>query len=227
MEIAIEYFREGAKKAKGVCVVIDVFRACSVMYYVARQNPAQMIISYNYDEIQVLKNQNPGAIVIGKNHKPPDDLFNVYNSPLHVLHTNMSDKSVIIHSEGGVNSMIAANSADEVIAGGFVNAQAIANYMNSKSINYVTLVCTGILGRELAIEDNLCAEYIISLINKHEFDFENAVSQIRKTAGTKFLEGDQYYPPDDFDLCMDLNKFDFILKREKYLNNFILNKLDL
>ena len=209
----------------GTCVVIDVFRACSVMYYVAGLNPRQIIISNSYEEIGSIKKQNPGAIVIGRNHHPPDNLFNVSNSPSEVMLTNMKDKTVIMHSEGGVNGMILANSADEVIAGGFINARAITNYLQAKNSCCVTLLSVGILGMKISIEDNLCTEYIKSLIDNSEYDFEKSVIQIKETSGAKFFTGDCYYPTDDFHLCMDVNKFDFVLKREKCHNYFVLKKI--
>jgi 2-phosphosulfolactate phosphatase len=213
MEIQNKSHLNGARKAKGLCVIIDVFRACSVLCYAAYQKPTDLIISTNLNQIKKLKETHLDSIFIGKNHQITDDLFNISNSPYQINKCDLFKKTIVQHSAGGISGLVEANMADEVITGSLVNANAIARYIKTKNPQQVTLVSMGYLGYQTAIEDDLCAEYIKCLIQDIPFDYDNMLNSLEMIAKPFFLRGDINVPPEDFYLCTDLNRFDFVLQR--------------
>jgi len=212
MELRVEYCKSGAHRARGLCVIIDVFRACSVLCYVASKKPNHIIISRDYDQITRLKEIYKDAILIGKNHDPLKMIFNTNNSPSEILATEISNKTVVHFSEGGISGLIECKQADEVITGSFVNAKAVSEYIKSGQHDIVTFVCMGHLGTEFSEEDYLCAKYIISLINNEIIDPSVFTESLSKTMGKLFFGPNNEIPKEDFFYCLDYNRFDFVLK---------------
>jgi 2-phosphosulfolactate phosphatase len=225
MNLRIDYYKDGARRAEGLCVVIDVFRACSVLCYAASKDPNQIIISNDYAQIIGLKETYRDAILIGKNHDPSQIIFNTNNSPTEILATEMLNKTIIHFSEGGISGLLECKHADEVITGSFVNAKAVSEYIRSKPYDIVTLVCMGYLGTEYSEEDYLCAKYIKSLINNESIDTTVFTESLSKTMGKHFLNPENGIPKDDFFYCLDYNRFDFVLKLAKDSNVNRLSKI--
>ena len=63
-------------------------------------------------------------------------------------------------------------------------------------------------------EDTLCARYIIDKLEGREPDFAGMTDIIRNSSGKRFfIQEDQgHCPQEDFDLCLRLNAFSFIIK---------------
>jgi len=79
------------------------------------------------------------------------------------------------------------------------------------------LVCMGLAGRESTREDTLCAEYIKSLLEGNEMDLTQGIEECRRTSGAKFFDPtkQEIFPERDFHMCVEANRFDFVLKVEK------------
>lgn len=212
MKININHFVKGASQAKGICVVIDVFRACSVVCYVHQQNINKYIVSNDLDAIKQFKKVYPDAIYIGKNHELSDPLFNTNNSPKEIVEKCIMGKNIIHNSAGGIVSLISAVNAEEVITGSFVNAKAVAAYIRYKNPKEVTLVASGHLGEKYAIEDVMCAEYIKEFIIGNESEESKIYNNIQKEMLQVFKANN--HPEIDFEYCMKFNVFDFVVKLE-------------
>ena len=114
--------------------------------------------------------------------------------------------------------------ADEVITGSFVNAKAIAAYIRSKAPAKVTLVCMGKEGITLAEEDELCAIYIEGLLTGRGMpDIDEKLRALRNGNGKHFFDPCRQadFPEKDFWMCIDRDKFDFVLKAEKDSNGYL------
>jgi 2-phosphosulfolactate phosphatase len=66
-------------------------------------------------------------------------------------------------------------------------------------------------------EDTLCAEYIRLKLLGEIPDYHEMTETIRRTSGKRFFVAgyQDFAPSTDFYLCLDLNRFDFVLKAEK------------
>ena len=97
------------------------------------------------------------------------------------------------------------------------HARAIAAYIRSKSPEVVSLVAMGTDGVKSAQEDVLCAEYIRSLLLDKPLDIAARAQALRFNGGEKFFNPDtqEIFPEADFAMCVDYDKFPFVLRIEK------------
>jgi len=217
MNIEILHLVEGAKQARGLTVVIDVFRAFSLACYVMNQGAERIIPVDDIETAYLLKNENPDHLLVGErnNKKPPG--FDFGNSPFQVREFDFRGKTVIHTTSAGTRGIVSAVFSDEILTGSFVNAGAIIKYIRKNKPQEVSLVCMGYSARHPIEEDNYCARYIKNTLENRSSDFELMVETIRNTSGKRFFIDDmqEHCPSEDFYLCLDLNRFDFVLKAEK------------
>ena len=63
-------------------------------------------------------------------------------------------------------------------------------------------------------EDTLCAEFIKNELENKPNNFDEMVEIMRAGSGARFFDPEKqsWSPQKDFELCLELNRFDFILK---------------
>jgi 2-phosphosulfolactate phosphatase len=218
MEIKILSLIEGAKEAKGLTVIIDVFRAFTVEAYLSKNNAAKIIPVSKVDFAFEYRKNNPEAILCGERGGKIVEGFDYGNSPSQVENVDFTGKTVIHTTSAGTQGIANAVNADEIIGGSLVTAKAIAKYIKQKNPEYVSLVGMGIAGERPTDEDMLCAEYIKSLIeDKPLSDMEARIEKIKYTDGAKFFDKTKQsvFPESDFHLCTDYDSFNFILRLTK------------
>ncbi len=226
MEIEILQLLEGAKKAKGLTVIIDVFRAFSVACYVMNNNAKTILPVSDIEHAYELKHQNPDYILIGERGDRKPEGFDFGNSPSQILNVDFAGKTVIHTTSAGTHGLVNAVNADERITGSFVNAPAIVQYIKMKKPKVVSLVCMGYSMKQPTEEDTFCAEYIKACLENQSTDFNKMRKTIRHTSAKRLFipENQAFSPASDFDLCTDLGRFNFILIAEKKDGIFRLAK---
>ena len=214
MQIDILQLTEGARKAKGTTVIIDVFRAFSTACYLMAAGVEKIIPALHVEEALSLKEQFPEAILLGERNEKKVPGFDFGNSPTHILDQDLSGKAIIMTTSSGTKGMMSAVDADEILSGSFVNAGAIANYIRSRNPERVSLVCMGYEGHTPTQEDTFLAEYIRAKLMDVPVDFDSMKKILRTGDGSRLLDAanNEWSPSSDFDLCLDLDRFDFILK---------------
>ena len=217
MDIEILQLLEGAKKAQGLTVIIDVFRAFSTACY-AIGNGIQRIYPVGDLEIAYkMKEQNPEFILVGERNEQKPEGFDFGNSPSQLLEANLAGKTMVHTTSSGTQGIANATGANEIITGSFVNAGAIVDYIRKQNPAKVSLVCMGYSCRYPTDEDTLLAVYIKNELEGVANDFQAMVEQLRRGDGARFFspEKQEWAPAADFDLCLSLNRFDFVLKVEQ------------
>lgn len=223
MKVEITQLIDGAKKARGLTVIIDVFRAFTVACY-AKNNGAERIIPIgDIKTAYSLKENNPDYILVGERLGIKQKGFDFGNSPYDIEKVDFTGKTIVHTTSAGTQGLVGAINADEVITGSFVNAEAIVRYIKSKNPDYVTLVAMGNNGDSFAQEDYMCANYIKDLLNGDEVDEAYIKETLRKEDGSKFFDPamNHIFPMGDFDLCMNFNRFDFVLRVESYSDGLV------
>jgi 2-phosphosulfolactate phosphatase len=229
MKIQILQLLEGAKNAKGLAVVIDVFRAFSMACYLADKGIARYIAVKDIEVAYKIKNIHPDWLLIGERHERLPEGFDYGNSPTHIQNVDFTGKSIIHTTSAGTQGLIlACKSAEEVLTGSLVNAEAIANYIKEKNPDMVSLVCMGYDAISPADEDILCANYIKSIIENKSIDITQQIEELKNTSGRRlFLEENQNHSPyTDFYFCTSLNKFNFVLKASTKLSDELQDYAD-
>ena len=213
MNVRIMQLLEGARAAKGVAVIIDVFRAFSVESYLFAHGVNKIIpvadlkIAYEYKE------KNPDFLLAGERGGAMCDGFDFGNSPAQVVGKDLSGKTVVHTTSAGTQGLFGAKDAEVVLGASLVNAAATAKYIKDNGFSDVTLVCMGLAGEEETEEDNLCAEYIKSILMGEPISLEAGIENLKVTSGAKFFDKENtVFPEEDFYLCVETDKFPFALR---------------
>jgi len=208
---------DGASKAEGVTVIIDVFRAFSVSCYLISKGVKRIYTVGKVEDAFKLRDIYRDAVLIGERHEKKCEGFDFGNSPTHILKGHLEGKTVIHTTSSGTKGISLAVNADEILTGSFVNAKAIAAYLTEKNPAKVSLVGMGYEGKWATQEDDFCADYIENLIENRKTDFEKMVEIIRKGDGARLLDpkNHEHSPATDFDLCLNRDIFNFVLRVKK------------
>ncbi|MFP4015771.1 MAG: 2-phosphosulfolactate phosphatase [Halanaerobiales bacterium] len=164
MEIKSLQLIEGAKKADGLTVIIDVFRAFSTACYVFDNNARKIIPVGKLETAYKLKEDNEELILMGEREGKTLPGFDYGNSPALIQDVDFRNKIVVHTTSAGTQGIVNARGADEIITGSFVNAKAVVEYILKRNPAKVSLVAMGNAGIDPAEEDILCAEYIKHLL---------------------------------------------------------------
>jgi 2-phosphosulfolactate phosphatase len=230
MKVEILEFIEGARKARGVAVIIDVFRAFTVGCYAFDSGAVRLIATAGVDEAFALKKKYSNSILVGERNERIIEGFDYGNSPTEIIKADLHGKTVIHTTTAGTQGLINAINADIVITGSFVNAGAVVKYIKAINPDHVSLVAMGYRASISAQEDLLCAELIESSLIDKGYSYEEKISSLKDTSGRRFFDPDniKFSPPTDFFLCTMVNKFSFILKAEtRFDGNIDLGKIDI
>lgn len=220
---------EGAQQAKGLTVIIDVFRAFSLEVFLTSQNAKKIYPISSLEEAYALKEGHPEYIYIGERNGIPLEGFDYGNSPSQVEGIDFSGKTIVHTTSAGTQGIMNAKGADEILTGSLLNAKAISQYIQKRNPGQVTLVAMGLglAGGEPTEEDTLCAEYIKSLLEGNPIELEARIENIKNTSGKKFFDPDlsRIFPTKDFFMCTQVDLFNFVLKIEKEENLFVCKKV--
>lgn len=230
MNIEILQLIEGAKQARGLSVIIDVFRAFSTACYAVDRGVRTIIPVGSLELAYRLKEQHPEYVLVGERGGVIQPGFDYGNSPTQMEGADLLNKVIVHTTSAGTQGIVHAKNADEVITGSFVNAAAIVKYIHMRKPDHVSLVCMGLGGVEEADEDTLCAQYIKGLLKGEPEDFEQIVEHLKhRSKSGSFLDvtGDASAPKEDFDKCLDLNRFNFVLKVERDRDMLTLKKMNI
>jgi 2-phosphosulfolactate phosphatase len=214
MNIEILQFVEGAKKAKGFVVIIDVFRAFSVGCYAFDSGAARVIATGSIENARLLASKYRNCVLAGERDEKIIEGFDFGNSPTEIIKNDLTGKTFIHTTTAGTQGLVNASSSDYLITGSLVNAGAIINYIKKINPSHVSLVAMGYRASIPAEEDLLCAEIIADGIKGNLRNYDEVISELKHTSGKRFFEPKNldFSPPTDFFLCTMLNRFNFILK---------------
>ena len=217
-KVNILHLIEGAKQAEGLTVIIDVFRAFSLECYLYEMGVAGIRPIGSVEDAFALKEIMPDGVLVGERHGKKCEGFDFGNSPSTVLPEAVKGRTILHTTSAGTQGIVNATKATEIITGSLVNAKAVAEYIRRKQPEKVSLVCMGNAGVRPAAEDELCAEYIKSLVEGVELpEFENRVADLQRYGGDHFFDEtrQEIYPEEDFWMCVQYDKFPFVIHVEK------------
>ena len=217
MQVRIVDFVAGARCATGIAVVIDVFRAFTVAAHAMDRGARTIVPVAEIERARELKRDNPEWLLVGERHARPLPGFDCGNSPTDVRLHDVQDKVIVHTTHAGTQGLTNADQADEVLTGALVNAAAIVRYIRSKGASEVTLVRMGHEARERSEEDDLCAQILAARLLDQSVNTGDVRSHLRNAAGAlKFFDpACAWAPESDFNLCTELDRFDFVLKLDR------------
>jgi len=231
----------GARSARGLAVIIDVFRASSSIVAAFAAGAERIVPAGDLEEACRLKRRNPAWLLFGERDGLPPRGFDSGNSPPAILRMDLRGKTIVFTTSAGTQGIVNATGADEIVIGSFLNAGAVADYATgavdpagqhpcgswrsqtadgtarrTARPGEVTLVAMGVAAIRPSLEDRLCAEYIRALILREEFDLDGATRAIlADPEAAKFFDpANLICNPDDVRLSLTPNRFRIVPRCE-------------
>jgi 2-phosphosulfolactate phosphatase len=233
MDISRASLLEGAKAARGVAVIIDVFRAFTCTPLLFSLGIQKSILVSTPEDAFALKESNKDLLLIGEVDGIPIEGFDLGNSPSEILQQGASlftGKTVVQRTSSGVQGVLTAlDVADEVLPASYALAGATAQYILSKKPQHVSLVAMGWALKEIAPEDEWCARYISHKLGANDYDHNEALGEIlfNKMTQKFFDPAKPAFPPEDPILCLQPDIYDFILKATHENDWVAIHKIDI
>jgi 2-phosphosulfolactate phosphatase len=214
MQIEITDFVAGARAARGVAVVIDVFRAFSVACYAYARGVERIIPLADADRARALKRASPQLVAVGERDARKLEGFDLGNSPTEILATDLHGKTLLHTTHAGTQGLANAAGADVVLTGSLVNAGAICAHIESLAPSRVTIVRMGEAATSRCAEDDMCADLLHARLTGRAYDTGDVRERLRTApSAQKFFDpAATWAPQTDFDLCTDVDRFDFVLQ---------------
>ncbi len=224
MDIRIYELIDGARDARGLTVIIDVFRAFSLEAYLFSRGVEKIYPIGTIAEAFALKKKNPDYLLIGERGGKKVEGFDYGNSPSAFNGKKLYGCSAIHTTSAGTQGIDNAVNTQEILVASFLNARATARYIKERNPQDVSLVCMGNAGIAPAGEDRLCADYIKSILEGSPIpDIDERLLNLRNTDGKKFFDKKQreVFPEPDFWMCIRRDIFNFVIKVYKEENKSV------
>ena len=181
----------GAVEAKGVAVVIDVFR-CFTTQAIAFQNGAtEIILVAEVEEAKKIKKEGLGDVLLGEVGGKKPDGFDFGNSPTEIINEDFSGKTLIHSTRAGTVGATSVRNADIIYGGSFAIASATVACVKTHKPDTVSLVSMGLEGKIRTDEDEQCGLYLRNLL-QGRFPDPKAVRSLVLTSE----ESEKYDNPD-------------------------------
>lgn len=209
---------EGAKQARGLTVIIDVFRAISVESHLFGWGLDKVIAVGELDRARELKMLHPDYILIGERGGVRCEGFDFGNSPSQIMGADVKGKTAVHTTSAGTQGIANAVHADRILVASLNNAAATAAYIRDQAPGEVSLVAMGNAGIRDAKEDLLCADYIEALLTGKQIDMAAAVKALETDGGEHFFDPakSSVFPTEDFYMSIKWDKFPYVLGAESY-----------
>jgi 2-phosphosulfolactate phosphatase len=232
MEVTHTRLLEGAQTAKGVAVIIDVFRAFTCTPLLFSLGIQKSILVSTPEEAFALKKKKSQLVLIGEVGGIPIEGFDLGNSPSEILKKGAAffdGKTVVQRTSSGVQGVLTAlDVADEVLPASYALAQSTARYILAKKPLRVSIVSMGWALKHIAPEDEWCGVYIAHLLGVSDYNHNEALEAILYNQTTqKFFDPQKpHFPPEDPIMCLQLDVHDFALRATRDDGSVVVNKID-
>jgi 2-phosphosulfolactate phosphatase len=231
MEITRGSLLAGAQAARGLSVVIDVFRAFSCAPLLFSMGVEKGILVSTPEEAIALKKEDAALVLLGEVDGAPIEGFDFGNSPSQILKQDpafFTGKTIVQRTSSGVQGALAAlENSDEVLLASFALAASTARYIRKKNPAHVSILAMGWNLEVIAPEDEWCATYITHLLGKGAYNHIQALREIIfHEQAQKFLQRKKlHFPPEDPLLCLQRDVYDFVLRAERESGKVIVRKV--
>jgi 2-phosphosulfolactate phosphatase len=204
---------DGAARALGATVVVDVFRAYSAAAYAFAAGARRILLTDEVEEARRLAAAIPDSVLMGEVDGVRPEGFHLGNSPGEIIAEPhlVAGRTVIHRSSAGTRCALASlrNGARPVYVASLVVASATAAAVADHP--EVTIVASGTGGIEHAAEDDVCAHLIESLLLTGRADTAAAGDAVAIGDRAGFLAASSFAHPDDVRLCSDVDRFAFAM----------------
>lgn len=227
MQIIKSCFIDGASRAEGTVVLIDIFRAYTAASYMLAGGAERIIAVEGVDDALAIKKEHPDYLIVGEDRGLNADVFDFDNSPTKLEEADIRGRTIIHRTSNGTLGILSSGIADEILLGSFTTCEAIASYVKRKDPDTLTIVSLGDRYEGRNSEDWLFADYLEGRITGKGIGFDRVRETIRSSEGAKYLVNAELpYLRSDFDRCMSLDRFGFAMRAERQGAQALVTSLD-
>ena len=208
---------EGARKAQGIVVVIDVLRSFTVSAYALAGGARECVLVPTVAEALALAGRIPGAIVSAEENALPVPGIDISNSPTKIAAEDVEGATIVQRSSAGTPVISAARSQEDMFAASLVVARATAQACLSRNPATVTLVASADFP-----EDRACARYIEAAMGGDPANLGVLLQPLRDSDRYRRVMAGMWpgFPTTDIELSLAVDRFDFAMpatRRDGYI----------
>ena len=229
MDINILSLSDGAKVAKGITVIIDVYRAFTTQSFAFENGVKDILNVADIELALIMREKGMGDYCMGEIGGIRPDNFDFGNSPYDLKGQNIKEKTIIHCTMNGTTGAKLASNADLILGGALINAKATVDFIKLQKPEIVSLVAMGARspqGEKRTEEDELCAIYMKSLLEETPIDPDSVVEVIDYCKESKNF-GDPLqlqYPIFDKIQALRINEFDHAILLERS-EDYLISKI--
>jgi 2-phosphosulfolactate phosphatase len=199
---------EGARRARGTVVVIDVLRAFTVSAYALGGGARECRLVRTVDQVRELAARTPDSVMCAEEDALPVPGIAISNSPTAIRALDLRGRVLVQRSSAGTQ-VAAAVQSDDILAASLVVAGATAKACLLRNPATLTLVASADHP-----EDHACATYIEEVIHGRNPDLEELLQPLRATERYRKVMAGQWpgFPPTDLELALQADRFDFAMR---------------
>ncbi|HLW03925.1 MAG TPA: 2-phosphosulfolactate phosphatase [Ktedonobacterales bacterium] len=219
MEIQRVY-RTDAAQARGIVLVIDVFRAFSVAAYAFAGGVQQLWLVRAVEDALALREREPKARLAGEVGGRLIPGFDFNNSPARMAAADVQGRLLIQCTGAGTQGAVGAVNASHLLLCSLVNARATAAYareLAATTDGLITLMPTEPIGATgiTTTEDDICADYLEALLTERadaEQARDNGIAWLRTSGRLAIFEqGIPDFPFEDIAAALAVDRFHFAM----------------
>lgn len=145
-------------------IIIDVLRATSVIVTALNNGASKIRTTNSIPEALEQKQRHPNILLGGERGAVKIEGFDFGNSPFEYSKEQVSNKTIILSTTNGTESVVKATNAKRIIAASFLNLSAIVDYILKLNEDF-NIMCSGTNG-DFSLDDGLCAGLILHELGK-------------------------------------------------------------
>ena len=207
MNVRVTSFLDGARRATGSAVIVDVFRAFTTAAFCVAAGAREIVLVSDHEQALALKRDDPSLFLTGEIDGRPIAGFDVGNSPSAIEQLDLTGRRVVQRTSSGTQGVTAASRADRIVLGSFVIAEATVRLLR-RAGDDVTVVAMGHGATEISDEDEACARYIAARLTGAPTDVAAAIAALWADEDRDWPE---WFPRRDAELACQVDRFDFAL----------------
>ncbi len=214
MELILDSLLEGARRARGTVIIVDVFRAFTTAAVAFSRGANRIVLVAEVDEALALRDRGVGEICMGEVGGKRPDGFDFGNSPYDISRADVEGKTIIQSTRAGTVGMAAASHAERLYGGSFAVASATVDAIRRDDPEVVTIVAMGSEGRVRTDEDEQCSLYLRNLFQGRRPDDASVRSLVLAgQEAQKYGNPDlPHFPIQDRDMALDIDSHAFAIR---------------
>ena len=214
---------EGALRARGVVVVIDVLRSFSVSAYALAGGALECRLVPTVAEARALARGVPGSILSCEEEALPVPGIDISNSPTQITAADLKGRVLIQRSSAGTTVMAAVETDQDMFAASLVVARATVQACLLRNPRILTLIASADHP-----EDHACAHYMEGLLRGDHPDITALLQPLRDSERYHRAMGGTWpgFPPTDLELSLATDRFEFAMPVQRHDNYLRLTATD-